>query len=88
LTAHRSEDTIIVPLPYGTKVDWLRNLQHAGQGVVQLEGRSFAVDAPEVVPVDRIMALLAPFVARIVQLHDTKKALRLHVTGPAGQMSS
>lgn len=40
-TAHRSEDTFIVPLPYGTEVDWLRNLQAAGQGVVRLEGGGF-----------------------------------------------
>jgi len=83
LTAHRSEDTIIVPLPYGTEVDWLRNLQAAGQGVVELESRSFTFDELEVVPADRVMALLPPFVARLFRLHGTKQALRLHVAGPA-----
>lgn len=83
LTAHRSEDTIIVPLPYGTEVDWLRNLQAAGQGVVELEDRSFTIDELEVVPADRVMPLLPPFVARLFRLHDTKQALRLHVAGPA-----
>jgi len=80
LTAHRSEDTIIIPLPYGTETDWLRNLQAAGQGVVELEGRSFAVNEPEVVPIDQVMPLLPPFVARIVKLHETEHAVRLHVT--------
>jgi deazaflavin-dependent oxidoreductase (nitroreductase family) len=88
LTAHRSEDTIIIPLPYGTGVDWLRNLQAAGQGVVELEGRSVTVDEPDVVPVDRVIALLPPSVARLVQLHDTKHALRLHVAGPAERLSA
>lgn len=83
LTAHRSEDTIIVPLPYGTKVDWLRNLQAAGRGVVELDGRSVTADEPEVVAVDRVMPLLPPFVTRLVRMHDTKQALRLHVAGPA-----
>lgn len=86
LTAHRSEDTIIVPLPYGTNVDWFRNLQAAGHGVVKLESRSFAVDEPEVVPIDQVLPLLPSFVARIVQLHDTKNALRLHVTEPTVPM--
>ena len=81
LTAHRSEDTIIVPLPYGSQVDWLRNLQAAGRGVVELEGRSFDIDELEVVSVDSVMSLLPPFVARLVRLYDTKQALRLHVTG-------
>jgi len=88
LTAHRSEDSIIVGLPYGTEVDWLRNLRAAGQGVVELDGRSVTVDEPEVVPVDRVMALLPPFVARLFRLHDTKLALRLHVAGPAERMSA
>ena len=83
LTAHRSEGTIIVPLPYGTEVDWLRNLQAAGQGVVELDGRSFAVDEPQVVGVDGVMPLLPAFVARIVKLHGTEQALRLHVAGIA-----
>ena len=83
LTAHRSEDTIIVPLPYGTKVDWLRNLQTAGRGVVELDGRRVTVDEPEVVPVDRVISLLPPFVTRLVRLHDTKEALQLHVVEPA-----
>ena len=88
VTAHRSDDTIIVPLPYGTGVDWLRNLQAAGGGVVTLEGRSFTVDQPEVVPVDRVMPLLPPFLVRIIKWHDTEHALRLHVAGPAERLSA
>ncbi len=88
LTAHKSEDTIIIPMPYGTETDWLRNLQAAGQGVVELDNRSYGVDEPEVVPVDEVMPLLSPMVARLVQLHDTEKALRLHVTGAAERLSA
>lgn len=88
LTAHRTEDTVIVPLPYGTETDWLRNLQAAGQGVVELEGRCFHVDEPEVVPVDDVMPLLPPFVVRIVRLHDTKNALRLHVIESAERLTA
>lgn len=83
LTAHKSEDTIIVPLPYGTETDWLRNLRAAGQGVVELEGRSFTVDEPEVVPIDEVMPLLPSLLERIVHMHDTEQALRLHVAGSA-----
>lgn len=85
LTAHRLEDTIIVPLPYGTEVDWLRNLQVAGQGVVELEARRFTVDEPEVVPADSVMSVLPPFVARLFRLHDTKQALQMHVAEGGGQ---
>ena len=88
LTAHKSEDTIIIPMPYGTETDWLRNLQAASQGVVELDNRSYSVDEPEVVPVDEVMPLLSPMVARIVQLHETEKALRLHVAGLAERLSA
>ena len=71
LTAHKSENTIIVPMPYGTETDWLRNLQAAGKGVVELDGRSFSVDDPEVVPVDEVMALLSPLLVRVVRWHET-----------------
>ena len=81
VTAHRSGDTIIIPLPYGTQTDWLRNLQDAGQGVVELESRSFTVNEPEVVAIDQVMPLLPPLVVRIVRIHETEHALRLHVAG-------
>ncbi len=88
VTAHRSGDTIIVPLPYGTQVDWLRNVQAAGTGVVKLENRSFVVDEPEVVPLSRVEPLLPPMVTRIVQLHDTEDALCLHVVETAERLSA
>jgi deazaflavin-dependent oxidoreductase (nitroreductase family) len=88
LTAHKSEDTIIVPLPYGTETDWLRNLQAVGNGVVELDGRSFSVDDPKVVPVDEVMALLSPLLVRVVRWHETEHALLLHIAEPAEQLSA
>lgn len=88
LTAHRSGNTLIVPLPYGTETDWLRNLQAAGRGVVELEGQSFTVEEPEVVLIDQVMPNLPPFLVRIVQTHDTKDALRARVTAPAEELTA
>jgi deazaflavin-dependent oxidoreductase (nitroreductase family) len=88
LTAHRSEDTIIIPLPYGTETDWLRNLRAAGQGVVELEGRSFSVDEPEVVLIHEVMPLLPPLVVRIVRMHETARALKLHVADSTERLSA
>jgi deazaflavin-dependent oxidoreductase (nitroreductase family) len=88
LTAHRAEDSIIVGLPYGTEVDWLRNLQAAGRGVLELDGRSIAVGQPEVVPVDHVVAVLPPFLARLFRLHNTKLALRLHIVESAERLSA
>ena len=39
-----------VPLPYGTGVDWLRNLQASGRGTLLVKGRRYIVTQPRVVP--------------------------------------
>ncbi|HMA33898.1 MAG TPA: nitroreductase family deazaflavin-dependent oxidoreductase [Chloroflexia bacterium] len=39
----------VIPLPYGATVDWVRNLQAAGQGTVQWQGQRYAVGVPQVV---------------------------------------
>ena len=38
----------VVPLPYGTGVDWLRNLQAAGSATLVVHGRRYALTEPEV----------------------------------------
>ncbi|MGW4122381.1 nitroreductase family deazaflavin-dependent oxidoreductase [Nocardia sp. NPDC004711] len=39
----------LIPLPYGTHVDWLRNLQYSGTATIQYRGRVYAVGSPEIV---------------------------------------
>jgi deazaflavin-dependent oxidoreductase (nitroreductase family) len=78
--ACRSGDHIIIPLPYGTDVDWLRNLLAAPRAVVDLDGRSLEVDEPAVVGIDDVAALLPASMVRITHLHRTHDALRLRIT--------
>lgn len=81
--AHQSDQGVVIPLPYGTDVDWLRNLLAAGQGVVEVEGRSLNVDEPAVVDLaDMIESLPAPM-ARTVRFNGAREAVRLHVSEPA-----
>ena len=44
----------VVPLPYGTHVDWLRNLQAAGSGVLVVRGRRYTLSGPEVLETSEI----------------------------------
>lgn len=39
----------LIALPYGTRVDWLKNVLITGSAVVVNEGRSFQVDDPQVI---------------------------------------
>lgn len=81
--AHRSRQNLIIPLPYGTDVDWLRNLLAAGEGVVDLKGRSLQVDEPMIVEIDDVMGLLPTWMVRTVRLNGAREAARLHISEPA-----
>jgi hypothetical protein len=40
-------DKFIFALPYGTEVDWYRNVQAAGRGTVVWHGKEYLVEDPE-----------------------------------------
>ena len=68
---------LIVPLPYSSEVDWLRNLEAAGGGQLQWKGRTFRIGPPE--EIDQATALPAfPAWARLgVRMLGVRQFLRL-----------
>lgn len=80
--AYQSQQDVIIPLPYGTDVDWLRNLRAAGQAVVNLEGRSLQVNGPVVVDIDDVVDLLPASMVFAVRTNGAREALRLRVSDP------
>lgn len=51
-------DRLVIPLPYGTRVDWLRNVLAAGRATVQIHGRIEEVVAPRIVDAATVAPLL------------------------------
>lgn len=49
VVADRVEDGFILPLPYGTQVDWLRNVLASGQATITVSGQTYEVTEPEVI---------------------------------------
>jgi deazaflavin-dependent oxidoreductase (nitroreductase family) len=47
--AHVADDTIVIPLSFGNRSDWARNVRAAGQCVVQLGGKSYHATQPQFV---------------------------------------
>ncbi len=43
-------DGFVIPLPYGTTPDWLKNVLAAGSAVIINEGITYQVDRPELIP--------------------------------------
>jgi deazaflavin-dependent oxidoreductase (nitroreductase family) len=88
--AHHSHHDVVIPLPYGTDVDWLGNLLAAGRAVVELEGRSLEVDEPAVVNIDDVIGLLPAPMVRTVRFNGAREAVRMraHASGPAAVASA
>jgi deazaflavin-dependent oxidoreductase (nitroreductase family) len=42
-------DAVLIPLPYGPGVDWLRNVVAAGFATIAVKGRAYRVVRPEVI---------------------------------------
>jgi deazaflavin-dependent oxidoreductase (nitroreductase family) len=47
--AERTADGFVVPLAYGTQVDWLQNILAAGRATISSRGESYDVVQPEIV---------------------------------------
>lgn len=68
-----------VPLPYGTEVDWLRNLRASGRGMLVVKGRRYAVGQPRVVPTGAIAGDLGPLYRWMSHLYAIRSWLLLAV---------
>jgi deazaflavin-dependent oxidoreductase (nitroreductase family) len=53
------EDGLLIPLPYGTQVDWLQNVLAAGKATVTVDGDKHEVVEPEIIGADAALPLLA-----------------------------
>lgn len=58
VVADRVGEHLIIPLPYGTDVDWVRNVLSAGGATVVHKGEIFATDSPEVIDATEALPLV------------------------------
>lgn len=58
--AERTQDGFIIPLAYGTQVDWLQNVLAAGQATVSAKGETHDVTEPEVIDAAAAGQMLSP----------------------------
>jgi deazaflavin-dependent oxidoreductase (nitroreductase family) len=82
------EGGLVIPLPYGVNVDWLRNLQAAGGGAVVRHGRRHTVSTPVVLPADQVGPQVSAFWRRSTRPYGISSWVRLcttdEVPAPAG----
>jgi deazaflavin-dependent oxidoreductase (nitroreductase family) len=58
--AERVQDGFIIPLGYGTRVDWLENVLVAGRATIVAKGETYAVTEPEVIDAAGALPRLPP----------------------------
>jgi hypothetical protein len=67
----------LVPLPYGSGVDWLRNLRASGTATLVDHGRTFTVSDPEVLTAEQALTYCAPRRAAFWRLVRMREFLKL-----------
>ncbi len=59
VVAERITDGFVIPLPYGTSVDWLQNVRAAGRATILSQGESYDVVQPEIIDAATALPLLS-----------------------------
>lgn len=64
------DEGLVVPLPYGSGVDWLRNVRAAGSATIRCKGQTYHVVKPEVVGAASVEPQLSAARRRIFRAAD------------------
>jgi deazaflavin-dependent oxidoreductase (nitroreductase family) len=76
----------VVPLPYGTDVDWCQNLLAAGGGVIQEEGVRYTVGEPEIVETKTLERELPAILRRLSHVYGITHFLRVKIVPKLGSV--
>ena len=78
LGIERTEDGFVIAIVYGEKTQWVKNVLAAGTAEVTLEGETYPVDRPEIVPIEEANAYIPERDQRMSSLVGVTEALRLY----------
>jgi len=77
IVADRVGDGFVVPLPYGTDVDWVRNILAAKRATVIHKGQTYQFRAPEIIAATQALPLLPPARRRTFERVSIEHFLRV-----------
>lgn len=73
-------DGFIIPLPYGTDVDWCRNILAAGQCTIQWHNNNYMVVEPALINAADVIAELSQVHRRIFHMIGVKHVLKVRIS--------
>lgn len=79
IVADRVGDDLIIPLPYGTDVDWVRNVLKAGRAAIVRKGQTYQVLAPEIIDATQALPALPHERRRAFERMSVEHFLRLRI---------
>ncbi len=88
ITVTPIEHGFVVALPYGTDVDWCRNVLSAGKSTVQWHDATYNVVAPEIVPTDTVICAFPPFQRAIFRILKMESVLKLQLSTASADYTS
>ena len=84
VVAEPMTDGFVIPLPYGTRVDWLRNVLATGRATIVSQGESQDVAEPVIIDAAAALPTLAKPRRRIYQRVGIEQYLKLKDVPSAG----
>jgi deazaflavin-dependent oxidoreductase (nitroreductase family) len=88
VVAFRTSKGFVIPLTYGTDVDWGRNLLAAGGGEVEQMGRRYKLSKPRIVNRDSAYRQLPPGVRSVLYAANLPGYVLLDFEGPHGHVKA
>ena len=84
VVADRVVDGFILPLPYGTRVDWLRNVLVAGRATIKVSGQTYDVVEPEIIDAGSAAPQLSPRRRRAFERFGIDKFVKVKLAHSGG----
>ncbi len=76
VVAIRTDAGFVIPMPYGDHVDWFRNLEAAGEGVIASGGHAYRIGAFEVVDAEAALSEFPAWLHPLLEKAETEQYLR------------
>ncbi|MCL4562141.1 MAG: hypothetical protein M1281_16210 [Chloroflexi bacterium] len=77
VTAYNN-NSFVLPLPYGQRVDWLQNVMSSGKCGLIYQGRVYQASQPEIIPVEEGIGCFSSSVQSLLRRSDNEAFLRLN----------
>jgi len=76
------DDGFVIALVYGERTQWVKNVLASGSAEIVLEGITYQVDRPEILPVEACSNGFSAADQRFQRILGVKSALRFHRVAP------